>query len=88
MDIAIAIRIDSRGRVSVGQIPTDQMPALEPARDIEDALESARQMLAGEQAQEERDFASGFRGAKAGGLESFERDAAGRAPTRIVRRLG
>ena len=60
MKICVAIHIDEQGRVSVGEIPADQVPALQPARDVDEAVSRARTLLSGTEQEEERAFEDAY----------------------------
>jgi hypothetical protein len=61
---AIAIKVDERGRVFVGEIPSKSVPALERAVDVATALATAKKILTGAEEREEKDFESGYKKAR------------------------
>jgi len=71
--IRVEIQVDDRGRVSVGEIPQPQRtqpgrPAstshLQPAADMDDALEKAREILTGAERKADEQMGVGYNRAK------------------------
>ena len=70
--IRVEIQVDDRGRVSVGEIPQQPTqpgrPAstshLQPAADVDDALEKAREILTGAEREADEQMGVGYNRAK------------------------